>query len=40
VATAEQAFISALFAFNLARVALARATAQTEQGVTRLLRER
>uniref|UniRef100_Q024G3 Outer membrane efflux protein n=1 Tax=Solibacter usitatus (strain Ellin6076) TaxID=234267 RepID=Q024G3_SOLUE len=40
VATAEQDFISALFAFNLARVALARATAQTEQGVTRLLRER
>ncbi len=40
VATAEQAYISALFAFNLAQVSLARAVGQTEQGVTRLLQGR
>jgi outer membrane protein TolC len=37
VATAEQDYITALFAFNLAQVSLARATGQTEQGITRLM---
>ena len=37
VAAAEQDYISALFAFNLAQVSLARAVGQAEQGVTRLL---
>ncbi len=37
VATAEQDYITALYAFNLARVALARAIGQTEQGVIRML---
>ena len=37
VASAEQDFISALFAFNLAQVTLARATGRTEQGVIGLL---
>ena len=37
VATAEQDYISALFAFNLAQVSLARAIGQTEQGIARLL---
>jgi len=37
VANAEQDYISALFALNLAQVSLARAIGQTEQGVVRLL---
>jgi outer membrane protein TolC len=37
VATAEQDYISALFAFNLAQVSLARAIGQTEPGIARLL---
>jgi len=37
VATAEQDYITALYAFNLGRVALARAVGQTEQGIIRLL---
>jgi outer membrane protein TolC len=40
VATAEQDYISALFAFNLAQVSLARAVGQTEQGVVRLLQRK
>jgi outer membrane protein TolC len=37
VATAEQDFISSMYALSLARIALARATGRTEQGITRLL---
>jgi len=37
VAVAEQDYISALYAFNLAQVSLARAIGQTEQGITQLL---
>jgi outer membrane protein TolC len=37
VATAEQDYISALFAFNLAQVSLARAIGQTERGIAQLL---
>jgi len=37
VATAEQDYISALYALNLAQVSLARAVGQTEQGITRLV---
>ena len=37
VATAEQDYISALYAFNLAQVSLGRATGQTEQGIARML---
>ncbi len=37
VATAEQDYITALYAFNLAQVSLARAVGQTEQGITLLL---
>ncbi|HLG99015.1 MAG TPA: TolC family protein [Bryobacteraceae bacterium] len=37
VATAEQDYISALYALNLAQVSLARAVGQTEQGVVRLV---
>ncbi len=37
MATAEQDYITALYAFNLAKVALARAIGQTEQGVIRML---
>ena len=37
VAAAEQDYISALFAYNLAQVSLARAVGQAEQGVARLL---
>ncbi len=37
VATAEQDYISALFALDIAEVSLARATGQTEQGIARLL---
>jgi outer membrane protein TolC len=40
VATAEQDYISALYAFNLAQVSLARAIGQTERGITRLLQGR
>lgn len=40
VATAEQDYISALYAFNLAQVSLARAVGRTEQGITRLLQGR
>ena len=40
VATAEQDYINAVFAFNLAQVSLARAIGQTEQSVTQLLRGR
>lgn len=38
VATAEQDYISALYAFNLARVSLGRSIGETEQGIVRLLR--
>ncbi|MBV8847229.1 MAG: TolC family protein [Bryobacterales bacterium] len=37
VATAEQDYINAVFAFNLAQVSLARAMGQTEQGIALLL---
>ncbi len=37
VATAEQDYISALYALNLAQVSVARAIGQTEQGVMRLV---
>ena len=37
VATAEQDYISALYALNLARVSLGRAVGQTEQGIVRLV---
>jgi len=37
VATAEEDYISALYAFNLAQVSLARAVGQTEQGIVRLV---
>jgi len=37
VATAEQDYISAVFASNLAQVSLARAIGQTEKGITSLL---
>lgn len=37
VATAEQDYINSTFAFNLARVSLARATGEAEQSVLRLL---
>jgi outer membrane protein TolC len=37
VATAEQDYISALFAFNLAQMSLARAIGQTEKGIAGLL---
>lgn len=37
LAAAEQSYISAVYAFNLARVSLARAIGQTEQGIARLL---
>nr|AEQ20299.1 outer membrane efflux protein [uncultured bacterium CSLG7] len=37
VATAEQDYISAVFASNLAQVSLARATGQTEKGIATLL---
>ena len=40
VATAEQDYIGALYALNLARVSLARATGQTQQGIARLLEGR
>jgi outer membrane protein TolC len=40
VATAEQDYISALYAFNLAQVSVARAIGQTERGITRLLQGR
>jgi outer membrane protein TolC len=36
VASAEQDYISSLYALNLAEVSLARATGQTEQGISRL----
>jgi outer membrane protein TolC len=37
VATAEQDYISALYAFNLARISLGRAVGETEQSVTALV---
>ena len=37
VATAEQDYISAMFALSLARISLARAIGQTEQGILRLV---
>ena len=37
MATAEEDYISALYAFNLAQVSLARAVGQTEQGIVRLV---
>ncbi len=40
VATAEQDYISALYALNLARVSLGRAVGQTEQGIVRLVEGR
>ncbi len=40
LATAEQDYINALYAFNLAQVSVARAIGQTERGVTRLLQGR
>lgn len=40
VATAEQDYISALFALNLAQVSLARATGKTGEGVARMLERR
>ena len=40
VATAEQDYISALYAFNLARVSLGRATGQTEQSIAALVQGR
>jgi outer membrane protein TolC len=40
VATAEQDYISALYALNLAEVSLARATGETEQGIVRLVQGR
>jgi outer membrane protein TolC len=38
LAAAEQDYISALYALNIAQVSLARAVGDTEQGITRLLR--
>jgi outer membrane protein TolC len=40
VATAEQDYITALFAYNLAQVSLARAVGQTEQGIASLVEGR
>ena len=39
VALAEQDYITAVYAYNLARVSLARATGETEQGIVKLLKQ-